>query len=65
MKGIKPIIFKNTSYETYLINEYCTSRLCNIYYNKDKNVVQNMISIINELKNQEKDLYILWDKILE
>lgn len=36
MKGVEPIIckkirriFKNACYETYLINEYCTSKLCN------------------------------------
>jgi hypothetical protein len=111
MKGIEPIIckrirriFKNAGYETYLINEYCTSKICNhchqeldkflirksqkskdikknksilvngllrhqdvnsneeqehkqicgIYHNRDKNAVQNMISIIEELKNSGK-----------
>ena len=111
MKGIEPIIckrirriFKNAGYETYLINEYCTSKLCNhchqeldkflirkskkpkdikknksiivngllrhqdvnsneeqeqelvcgIYHNRDKNAVQNMISIVEELKNSGK-----------
>lgn len=111
MKGIEPIIckrirrvFKNAGYETYLINEYCTSKLCNcchnelekflvrksnkpkdimknknilvngllrhevvnpdgeqehklkcnIYHNRDKNAVQNMISIIDELKKSGK-----------
>ena len=36
MKGIEPIIckrirriFKNAGYESYLINEYCTTKLCN------------------------------------
>jgi hypothetical protein len=107
MKGVEPIIckrirriFKNAGYESYLINEYCTSKLCNcchkeldkflirksqkpkdiknnknilvngllrhqdvnsneeqeqelickIYHNRDKNAVQNMISIVEELK---------------
>ncbi len=111
MKGIEPIIckrirriFKNAGYESYLINEYCTSKLCNccykeldkflirksnkpkdimknknilvngllrhevvnsdeeqehleickIYHNRDKNAVQNMISIIEELKKSGK-----------
>jgi hypothetical protein len=111
IKGVEPIIgkkirkiFKNAGYESYLINEYCTSKLCNcchkelykflirksnkpkdimknknmlvngllrhqdvnpegeqehkqiceIYHNRDKNAVQNMISIIEELKNVGK-----------
>ena len=114
MKGVEPIIckrirriFKNAGYESYLINEYCTSKLCNcchkeldkflirksnkparaqdikknknilvngllrhqdvnsneeqehklvcgIYHNRDKNAVQNMISIIEELKKTGK-----------
>ena len=111
MKGVEPIIckrirriFKNAGYESYLINEYCTSKLCNcchkeldkflirksqkpkdimknknilvngllrhevvnpdgeqehlqickIYHNRDKNAVQNMISIIEELKKSGK-----------
>lgn len=111
MKGVEPIIckrirriFKNASYESYLINEYCTSKFCNcchkeldkflvrksnkpkdimknknisvngllrhkvvnpdgeqeqlqickIYHNRDKNAVQNMISIIEELKKTGK-----------
>ena len=111
MKGVEPIIckrirriFKNAGYETYLINEYCTSKLCNhcheeldkflirksqkpkdikknksilvngllrhqdvnsneeqehklvcgIYHNRDKNAVQNMISIVEELKKSGK-----------
>jgi hypothetical protein len=111
MKGVEPIIckrirriFKNAGYDTYLINEYCTSKLCNcchkeldkflirksnkpkdimknknilvngllrhevvnpngeqehklvckIYHNRDKNAVQNMISIIEELKKSGK-----------
>ena len=111
MKCVEPIIckrirriFKNAGYETYLINEYCTSKLCNhchqeldkflirkskktkdikknksiivngllrhqdvnsneeqeqelicgIYHNRDKNAVQNMILIVEELKNSEK-----------
>ena len=115
MKGIEPIIckrirriFKNAGYESYLINEYCTSKLCNcchkeldkflirksnkpkdimknknifvngllrhqdvnpngeqehlqiciakcaIYHNRDKNAVQNMISIVEELKKTGK-----------
>jgi len=115
MKGVEPIIckrirriFKNAGYESYLINEYCTSKLCNhchqeldkflirksqkpkdiknkknilvngllrhevvnpkgeqeqeqicitkcaIIHNRDKNAVQNMISIIEELKKSGK-----------
>ena len=111
MKGVEPIIckrirrvFKNAGYETYLINEYCTSKLCNcchnelekflvrksnkpkdimknknilvngllrhevvnpdgeqehklkcnIYHNRDKNAVQNMLFIIDELKKSGK-----------
>ena len=111
MKGIEPIIckrirkvFKNAGYETYLINEYCTSKLCNcchnelekflvrkshkpkdimknknilvngllrhevvnpdgeqehklkcnIYHNRDKNAVQNMLFIIDKLKKSGK-----------
>ena len=111
MKGVEPIIckkirriFKNAGYESYLINEYCTSKFCNcchneldkflirksnkpkdimknknilvngllrhevvnpdgeqehlqickIYHNRDKNAVQNMISIIEELKKTGK-----------
>ena len=111
MRGVEPIIckrvrriFKNAGYETYLINEYCTSKLCNgchkeldkflvrksnkpkdimknknilvngllrhevvnpngeqeqspickIYHNRDKNAVQNMFSIIEELKKTGK-----------
>lgn len=114
MKGVEPIIckrirriFKNAGYESYLINEYCTSKLCNcchkeldkflirksnkparaqdikknkgilvngllrhqdvnpngeqeheqvcgIYHNRDKNAVQNMISIVKELKKSGK-----------
>ena len=41
MKGVEPIIckkirriFKNAGYETYLINEYCTSKLCNSCHQK-------------------------------
>ena len=36
MKGVESIIckkirkiFKNTGYKTYLINEYCTLKMCN------------------------------------
>jgi len=113
MKGVEPIIckrirriFKNAGYESYLINKYCTSKLCNcchmeldnflirksqklkdiknnknilangllrhqdvnsneeqelvcvakcaIYHNRDKNAVQNMISIVEELKKSGK-----------
>ena len=114
MKGVEPIIckrirriFKNAGYESYLINEYCTSKLCNcchkeldkflirksnkparaqdikknksilvngllrhqdvnsneeqehklvcgIYHNRDKNAVQNMISIVEKLKKTGK-----------
>jgi len=111
MKGFEPIIckrirriFKNAGYDTYLINEYCTSKLCNhcheeldkflvrksnkpkdimknknilvngllrhevvnlngeqehkqvckIYHNRDKNAVQNMLSIVEELKKSGK-----------
>jgi hypothetical protein len=111
IKGVEPIIgkkirriFKNAGYESYLINEYRTSKLCNcchkeldkflirksnkpkdiiknknmlvngllrhqdvnpkgeqghkqiceIYHNRDKNAVQNMISIVEELKNVGK-----------
>ena len=111
MKGVEPIIckkikriFKNAGYESYLINEYCTSKLCNcchqeldkflirksnkpkdimknknilvngllrhqdvnpygkqehkqicgIYHNRDKNAVQNIISIVEELKKTGK-----------
>ena len=41
MKGIEPIIckrirriFKNAGYESYLINEYCTSKFCNCCHNE-------------------------------
>ena len=111
MKGVEPIIckkirriFKNAGYETYLINEYCTSKLCNschqelekfltrksnkpkdkknnksilvngllrhevvnptgeqehkrvckIIHNRDKNAVQNMLYIIEQVKKTGK-----------
>ena len=111
MKGLEPIIckkirriFKNAGYETYLINEYCTSKLCNnchqelekflirksnkpkdkknnknilvngllrhevvnqkgeqehkrvckIIHNRDKNAVQNMLYIIEQVKKTGK-----------
>ena len=122
MKGVEPIIckrirriFKNAGYETYLINEYCTSKLCNycheeldkflirksqkpkdikknksilvngllrhqdvnsneeqeqelvcgIYHNRDKNAVQNMISIVEELKKSGKRPLRFTRKIIE
>ncbi len=89
MKGLEPSIckkfrriFKNAGIETYLINEFRTSKLCNnchneleyfmkrnnkfihgllchtdnqhtceIIHNRDKNAVQNMLYIINTIKN--------------
>ena len=33
-----------------------------IYHNRDKNAVQNMISIVEELKKTGKDLYDLLEK---
>jgi hypothetical protein len=90
MKGLEPSIckkfrriFKNAGIETYLINEFRTSKLCNnchneleyfmkrdnnklvhgllrcqsvqhnceIIHNRDKNAVQNMLYIINSIKN--------------
>ena len=126
MKGVEPIIckrirriFKKAGYESYLINEYCTSKLCNcchkeldkflirksqkpkdiknnknilvngllrhqdvnsneeqeqelvcvtkcaIYHNRDKNAVQNMISIIEELKKTGKRPLRFTRKIVE
>jgi hypothetical protein len=122
MKGVEPIIckrirriFKNVGYESYLINEYCTSKLCNcchkeldkflirksnkpkdikknksilvngllrhqdvnsneeqeqelvcgIYHNRDKNAVQNMISIVEELKKSGKRPLRFTRKIVE
>jgi hypothetical protein len=122
MKGVEPIIckrirriFKNAGYESYLINEYCTSKFCNcchneldkflirksnkpkdimnnknilvngllrhevvnpdgeqehllickIYHNRDKNAVQNMISIIEELKKTGKRPLQFTRKIVE
>jgi hypothetical protein len=122
MKGVEPIIckrirriFKNAGYESYLINEYCTSKFCNcchneldkflirksnkpkdimknknilvngllrhevvnpdgeqehlqickIYHNRDKNAVQNMISIIEELKKTGKRPLRFTRKIVE
>jgi hypothetical protein len=122
MKGVEPIIckrirriFKNAGYESYLINEYCTSKLCNcchkeldkflirksnkpkdimknknilvngllrhqdvnpngeqehlqickIYHNRDKNAVQNMISIVKELKKSGKRPLQFTRKIVE
>jgi len=108
-------IFKNAGYESYLINEYCTSKLCNcchkeldkflirksnkpkdikknksilvngllrhqdvnsneeqeqelvcgIYHNRDKNAVQNMISIVEELKKSGKRPLRFTRKIVE
>lgn len=92
MKGLEPAIckkfrriFKNAGIETYLINEFRTSKLCNnchneleyfmkrnnkfihgllchtdnqhkceIIHNRDKNAVQNMLYIINSIKNTGK-----------
>ena len=103
MKGKEPVIckkfrriFKNAGYETYLINEFRTSKLCNechneletfierprrnpkhkddktaypvhgllkhtvcvplcqLIHNRDKNAVQNMLYIIEELKKTGK-----------
>jgi len=111
MKGVEPIIckkirriFKNAGYKTYLINEYCTSkmcnschqelekfltrksnkpkdkkknktilvngllrhevvnpkgeqehkRVCNIIHNRDKNAVQNMLYIVEQIKKTGK-----------
>jgi len=96
MKGLEPAIckkfrriFKNAGIETYLINEFRTSKLCNnchneleyfmkrnnkfihgllchtdnqhkceIIHNRDKNAVQNMLYIINSIKNTGKKPYI-------
>jgi transposase len=93
IKGLEPSIckkfrriFKNAGIETYLINEFRTSKLCNnchkeleyfmkrdnnklvngllrcqsvqhnceIIHNRDKNAVQNMLYIINTIKNMGK-----------
>ena len=93
MKGLEPSIckkfrriFKNAGIETYLINEFRTSKLCNnchneleyfmkrdnnklvhgllrcqsvqhnceIIHNRDKNAVQNMLYIINSIKDTGK-----------
>jgi hypothetical protein len=103
MKGKEPVIckkfrriFRNAGYETYLINEFRTSKLCNgchdeletfierprrnpkhkddktaypvhgllkhtvcvplcqLIHNRDKNAVQNMLYIIEELKKTGK-----------
>ncbi len=96
MKGLEPSIckkfrriFKNAGIETYLINEFRTSKLCNnchneleyfmkrnnkfihgllchtdnqhkceIIHNRDKNAVQNMLYIINSIKDTGKKPYI-------
>jgi hypothetical protein len=103
MKGLEPCIckrfrrlFRNTRYQTFLVNEFRTSKLCNccheeidpflerlshkpkdikkcklilvhgllchidnkqsceLVHNRDKNAVQNMLYIVNEIKKTGK-----------
>ena len=53
-------IFKNPCYKLYLINEYCTSKLCNCCYkeldkflikksNKPKDIMKNKNILVNGL----------------
>ena len=54
MKGVEPVIcrkfrkiFKNAGYETYLINEYCTSKLCNHCHQElDKFLIRDRKSVV-------------------
>ena len=69
MKGVEPIIckrriFKNAGYESYLINEYCTSKLCNHCHkeldkflirksHKPKDIKKNKNILVNGLLRHE------------
>ena len=60
MKGIEPIIckrirriFKNAGYESYLINEYCTSKFCNCCHNElDKFLIRKSNKPKDIMKNK-------------
>jgi len=59
-------IFRNAGYKTFLVNEFRTSKLCNccrcksvkhkseIFNNRDKNAVQNMLNIVKSVLNTGK-----------
>ena len=71
MKGVEPIIckrirriFKNAGYESYLINEFRTSKLCNCCHkeldkflirksNKPKDIMKNKNILVNGLLRHE------------